>query len=111
LRSSRRLIIRLCGLRESFEEGTGTRLVKEAEGASKEERKKDAVRFGRSFQGLNRLETFFSLVSKIHSWSRIFLPSGLCFGAHSSAFFFFSLQFTPLDAGSRPGGSPRKWVM
>lgn len=41
LRSSRGLIIRICGLRESFEEATGTRLVKEAEGASKEERKKE----------------------------------------------------------------------
>jgi hypothetical protein len=52
------LIIRICGLRGSLEEGTGTGLVKDAEGASKKERKKDAVRFGRSFQGLNRLETF-----------------------------------------------------
>jgi hypothetical protein len=35
------LIIRICGLRESFEEGTGTGLVKEAEGASKEGRKEE----------------------------------------------------------------------
>lgn len=80
--------------------------MKEAEGASKEERKKDAVRFGRSFQGLNRLETFFSLVSKIHSWSRIFLPSGLCFGAHSLAFFsLFSLPpwMLEVDQGDRQG--------
>jgi hypothetical protein len=33
------LIIRICGLRESLEEGIGTGLVKEAEGASKQGRK------------------------------------------------------------------------
>ncbi len=107
LTSSRGLIIRICGLRESFEEGTGTGLVKEAEGASKEGRKEGRKKERRSeiwaeLPGIEPFGDFFSLVSKIHSWSRIFLPSGLCFGAHSSA-FFFPLQFPTLDAGSRPG--------
>jgi len=89
LTSSRGFIIRICGLRESFEEGTGTGLVKEAEGASKEGRKEERrSEIWAELPGIEPFGDFFSLVSKIHSWSGIFLPSGLCFGAHSSAFFF-----------------------